>query len=317
MIVSAGFFHIQHHAALDFAGVHFFKNIAHFIQRTGLHHRHHDAARAEIEGFGQILACAHQRADHFDAVEHGAGDRQIHGFHRQAHGHHAAAGAHAINGAVECGFRHGGHHSGVCADAGDFFNALGRIFFGGIHGEFRAHFFGQIQLVVVDIDSNHARVEHFGGVLHGEVAQAAGAVNGNPLACAAGLAVLDELENRQLIGNAEIIGRVLKTRLQGLMDKYDFIGDVRGLGLLQAFELVADRKTMAPLPVNLNAHERLVEVAYELGLILYSRRTRGGRIGDHFMVCPPLITTEEQVNEIIDLLNQSLMIFAREINFGE
>jgi len=146
-----------------------------------------------------------------------------------------------------------------------------------------------------------------GGFIHGHT------YAGNPLACAAGLAVLDELENRQLIGNAEIIGRVLKIRLQGLMDKYDFIGDVRGLGLLQAFEFVADKKTMAPLPVDLNAHERLVEIAYELGLILYSRRTRGGRIGDHFMVCPPLITTAEQVNEIIDLLDQSLMIFVRQI----
>ncbi len=150
-----------------------------------------------------------------------------------------------------------------------------------------------------------------GGFIHGFT------YAGNPLACAAGLAVLDELENRQLIGNAEIIGKALKSGLQKLMDKYDFIGDVRGLGLLQAFELVADRKTMAPLPVELNAHERLVEIAYELGLILYSRRTRGGRIGDHFMVCPPLITTAEQVNEIIGLLDQSLMNFAREINFGK
>ncbi len=146
-----------------------------------------------------------------------------------------------------------------------------------------------------------------GGFIHGHT------YAGNPLACAAGLAVLDELENRQLIGNAEIVGKTLKARLEGLMDTFEFIGDVRGLGLLLAFELVADRKTMAPLPVELNAHNRLVEIAYELGLIIYSRRTRGGRIGDHFMVCPPLITSEEQINEIIDLLEQSLRIFADEI----
>ncbi len=143
-----------------------------------------------------------------------------------------------------------------------------------------------------------------GGFIHGHT------YAGNPLACAAGLAVLDELENRQLIGNARIIGNILKSRLEGLMERYEFIGDVRGLGLLLAFELVSDRKTMAPLPVSMNAHERLVEIAYELGLIIYSRRTRGGRVGDHFMVCPPLITTEEQVDEIIDLLDQSLAIFA-------
>ena len=146
-----------------------------------------------------------------------------------------------------------------------------------------------------------------GGFIHGHT------YAGNPLACAAGLAVLDELETRQLIVNASIIGRILKSRLEGLMERYEFIGDVRGLGLLLAFELVSDRKTMAPLPVSVNAHERLVEIAYELGLIIYSRRTRGGRVGDHFMVCPPLITTEEQVDEIIDLLDQSLMIFAGQI----
>jgi len=149
-----------------------------------------------------------------------------------------------------------------------------------------------------------------GGFIHGHT------YAGNPLACAAGLAVLDELEGRQLIGNAASIGKTLKTRLKGLMERYDFIGDVRGMGLLLAFELVADRKTMTPLPVSLNAHLRLVEIAYELGLIIYARRTRGGRVGDHFMVCPPLITTQEQVDEIIDLLDQSLAIFAKEIKLG-
>jgi adenosylmethionine-8-amino-7-oxononanoate aminotransferase len=149
-----------------------------------------------------------------------------------------------------------------------------------------------------------------GGFIHGHT------YAGNPLACAAGLAVLEELENRQLIGNAEIIGEILKTRLKRLMECFEFIGDVRGLGLLLAFELVADRKTMTPLPVSLNAHQRLVEIAYGLGLIIYSRRTRGGGVGDHFMVCPPLITTQEQVDEIIDLLDQSLVIFAKEAKLG-
>lgn len=149
-----------------------------------------------------------------------------------------------------------------------------------------------------------------GGFIHGFT------YAGNPLACAAGLAVLDELENRQLIGNAEIIGNSLKARLEKLMEKFEFIGDVRGRGLLLAFELVSDRKTMATLPAELNAYDKLVEIAYELGLIIYSRRTRGGRVGDHFMVCPPLITSEEQVTEIIDLLDQALVTFARQANLG-
>ena len=117
---------------------------------------------------------------------------------------------------------------------------------------------------------------------------------GNPLACAAGLAVIEEIEREDLTGNAARMGAVLKARLAGLMDRYPFIGDVRGKGLLLAFELVADRETMDPLPKALNAHSRLVDLAYERGLIIYSRRTRGGVEGDHFLVAPPLIITEPQ-----------------------
>ena len=136
---------------------------------------------------------------------------------------------------------------------------------------------------------------------------------GNPLACAAGLAVLEELEEQNLIENAARMGEVLKTRLSALMDRYPFVGDVRGKGLLLAFELVADRATMRPLPKDLHAHSRLVEIAYEMGLIIYSRRTRGGYEGDHFLVCPPLIVTEGQIDDIMDILDAALARFAREI----
>ncbi|OSQ51070.1 aminotransferase family protein [Marivita geojedonensis] len=136
---------------------------------------------------------------------------------------------------------------------------------------------------------------------------------GNPLACSAGLAVLEELEEQNLIENAARMGDVLKARLEGLMSRYQFIGDVRGKGLLLAFELVADRSTMEPLPRELNAYTRLVEIAYEQGLIIYSRRTRGGYEGDHFLICPPLIVTKAQIEEIMNLLEASLSRFADEI----
>ncbi len=139
---------------------------------------------------------------------------------------------------------------------------------------------------------------------------------GNPLACAAGLAVLDEIERQGMIANAASVGDLLKARLAGLMDRYTFIGDVRGMGLLLALELVADRRTMEPLPPALNAHERLVEAAYARGLIIYSRRTRGGRSGDHVMVCPPMITTPAQVDEIVGLLTEALDAFAAELDLA-
>lgn len=147
-----------------------------------------------------------------------------------------------------------------------------------------------------------------GGFLHGFT------YAGNPLACAAGVAVLQELQERKLIENAAAMGAELKAELTKLMERYPFIGDVRGLGLLLAFELVADRETMTPLPKRLNAYNRLVDLAYERGLIIYSRRTRGGTEGDHFMVCPPLILTRGQIDEIIGILTDSLDAMAAEMN---
>lgn len=146
-----------------------------------------------------------------------------------------------------------------------------------------------------------------GGFIHGHT------YAGNPLACAAGLAVLEEIDTQDLTGNAARMGDVLASRLRDLMQKYPVIGDVRGKGLLLAFELMRDRASKAPLPATLNAHSRLVEIAYENGLILYSRRTRGGLSGDHFLVCPPMIVNAEQVEEIVDLLDKSLARFVAEL----
>ncbi|WP_324755000.1 aspartate aminotransferase family protein [Roseovarius sp. Pro17] len=146
-----------------------------------------------------------------------------------------------------------------------------------------------------------------GGFIHGFT------YAGNPLACAAGSAVLDEIARQDMIANAASMGDALATRLNGLMQRYPLIGDVRGKGLLTAFELMADRATKEPLPKGLNAHSRLVDIAYDNGLIIYSRRTRGGAVGDHFLVCPPMIVTEAQLDEMTDMLDRSLAQFMAEI----
>lgn len=137
---------------------------------------------------------------------------------------------------------------------------------------------------------------------------------GNPIACATGLAVIDEIYRQDMMANTIKVGEELLAGLRSLMDKYPFIGDVRGKGLLTAFELVSDRKTMAPLPSDLNAFSRLVELAYSRGLIIYSRRSRGGLVGDHFLVCPPMITTSEQISDILGILDDSLTELARDLN---
>jgi adenosylmethionine-8-amino-7-oxononanoate aminotransferase len=149
-----------------------------------------------------------------------------------------------------------------------------------------------------------------GGFIHGFT------YAGNPLACAAGVAVLEEIERQGMMANAEAVGAKLMARLKGLMNRYPMIGDVRGKGMLLAFELVADRTTMEPLPAALGAHDGLVETAYRNGLILYSRRSRGGYSGDHFLVAPPMITTEAQVDELIEMLGASLDQFQTAMGLG-
>jgi adenosylmethionine-8-amino-7-oxononanoate aminotransferase len=146
-----------------------------------------------------------------------------------------------------------------------------------------------------------------GGFIHGYT------YAGNPLACAAGLAVLEEIERQDMMTNAVSGGERLAQALKSLQRDCPLIGDVRGMGLLLAFELVADPTSLQPLPRELQAFDRLVEIAYEKGLIIYSRRTRGGTEGDHFLVCPPMITTEAQVGEIAELLHSSLLDFMKAV----
>lgn len=147
-----------------------------------------------------------------------------------------------------------------------------------------------------------------GGFQHGHT------YAGNPLACAAGLAVLDEIDRQDLIGNAARMGDRLKARLEGLKNRFPFIGDVRGKGLLLAAEMVANPLTMQPLPKEKNAYNRIVDLAYDRGLIIYSRRTRGGFEGDHFLVCPPMIIDGPQVDEIMAILEDSLTVLAAELD---
>jgi adenosylmethionine-8-amino-7-oxononanoate aminotransferase len=85
------------------------------------------------------------------------------------------------------------------------------------------------------------------------------------------------------------------------------------MGLLTAFEFMSDRRTKAPLPKHFKAFDRFVNIAYDNGLIVYSRRTRMGLEGDHIIVAPPMIVTETHLDEITEMLDLSLAQFTDEI----
>ncbi len=168
---------------------------------------------------------------------------------------------------------------------------------------------GYVPLGVVIADEKIVKaVMDRGGFAHGFT------YAGNPLACAAGLAVVKEIETQGLCANAALMGDKLIARLNGLMQKHELIGDVRGKGLLTAFEFMADRDTKEPLPPQLNAHQKFVDLAYARGLIVYSRRTRDGVAGDHILVCPPLIVDDTHIDEIIMGLDETLIAFTQYIH---
>ncbi len=145
-----------------------------------------------------------------------------------------------------------------------------------------------------------------GGFAHGHT------YAGNPLACAAGLAVMQEIDRLKLVDNAAARGDDLIAGLQSLADRFPFIGDVRGKGLMTAIEFVADKATMQNLPPEVNIGQRVLDLAYERGLIVYFRRVKGGVQGDCIMVAPPLIVTREQIGEIVSILGDSIAAAARE-----
>ena len=136
---------------------------------------------------------------------------------------------------------------------------------------------------------------------------------GNPLACAAGRAVLQEMDRLGCEANAAAMGDLLKSELEALSKRFPFIAGVRGKGLLIGCDLVADPVTFEPLPKERATNQRLLDIAYDKGLILYSRRIRGdGAELDTLSLAPPLIVTAEQVGEIVSILGDSFEQLAAE-----
>jgi L-2,4-diaminobutyrate transaminase len=122
---------------------------------------------------------------------------------------------------------------------------------------------------------------------------------GNPISCAAGLAVLREILERDLLGNARKQGRRLRERFEDMARKYPVIGDIRGKGLFQAIEFVRDRATKARFPDTTSFGVRVGRRALSHGLLC--------RFDPHWIAFgPPLIVTAEQVDEMAAILDRSI-----------
>lgn len=130
---------------------------------------------------------------------------------------------------------------------------------------------------------------------------------GNPMACAVGLEALSIVLEDDLPSNSARMGIILKSGLKDLAANHPIIGEVRGRGLLLAIELVEKINTREPFPSERNIGQRLTDIAYEEGLIIYPRRPIQGLSGDHVLVAPPLILTRSDVEEILFRLERSIV----------
>ncbi|MCC7084004.1 MAG: aspartate aminotransferase family protein [Pirellulales bacterium] len=122
--------------------------------------------------------------------------------------------------------------------------------------------------------------------------------SGHPVGCAVALANLDIIEREGLVSRAESLGRKLLAELQMLL-AHPNVGEVRGLGLLAAVEIVADKATKAPFPPEQEIGRRVYRAALNNGLF---SRTRG----DIFHLAPPLVISDKKVIQIVSALQAGI-----------
>jgi 4-aminobutyrate aminotransferase / (S)-3-amino-2-methylpropionate transaminase / 5-aminovalerate transaminase len=126
-----------------------------------------------------------------------------------------------------------------------------------------------------------------------------GTYAGNPLACAAAMAVLDVFETEHIVERAGHIGRIMRESLLSLQSGVPAIGDVRGLGAMLAIELVADRTSRQPDPA---LADRIVSNARDRGLLLL----KAGPFKNVVRLLPPLTSTDEEIGTGISILDAAV-----------
>jgi len=112
-------------------------------------------------------------------------------------------------------------------------------------------------------------------------------------------AVIDFIEEQNLLANCTEMGAYLRGRLEELQEKHETIGEVRGMGLLQAIELVEDRRTKAPAAA---ATAMALEAARQNRLLI----GKGGMYGNVLRISPPMNIGRGDVDQFIELLDKSL-----------
>jgi len=129
----------------------------------------------------------------------------------------------------------------------------------------------------------------------------------HPTACAAGLAVVTALLERNLVERCAVQGDKLMSALQEQFEDHEFVGDIRGRGLFLGVELVRDRDTKQPFDSALGLNKKIKAAAFDEGLICYPMGgTLDGKSGDHVLLAPPFIIEDDQIAELVEKLSVAI-----------
>ena len=130
---------------------------------------------------------------------------------------------------------------------------------------------------------------------------------GHPVAAAAALAVIDEIERQELVSKVAALGPTFLSTLSTRLAEHPYVGNIRGRGFFAGVELVADKATKQPLNPSLKIHAKLKQRAFENGLMIYPMGgTIDGQSGDHVLLAPPFIASRAELGEITELLCNTL-----------
>ncbi len=140
---------------------------------------------------------------------------------------------------------------------------------------------------------------------------------GHSVACAAALAVQQVIERDGLLAAVRRQGAGLRERLHAAFGQHPNVGDIRGRGLFQAIELVADRTDKTPFDPASNLHARVKQQAMRAGLMVYPMGgTIDGQYGDHVLLAPPFIVSDAELDQIVERLKSAVDTSIRALTPG-
>ncbi|PYO01005.1 MAG: aspartate aminotransferase family protein [Candidatus Rokuibacteriota bacterium] len=132
----------------------------------------------------------------------------------------------------------------------------------------------------------------------------------HPVVAAAGLAVIRYLERHDLVARAAVMGEHLLARLRGLAD-LPAVGDVRGIGLMAAVEIVREQASREPYPAAARMAQTIQAEALKRGAIVYASGGQANGAGDLIMLGPPLVIEREQIDEAVQILGDAIAAATR------